>query len=216
MQAATWIVPDAQRVPTRKAYFPPDSRIHPVDAIVIHYTAGADVPLKPRVKTWAEQPIEVNDASTHLVTSRRPIEQPTLQLAPLEARTWHAGGSIFNGVEGVNRFSIGVDFDNVGFLHKSGGTVLDAYGRTYHGPAPFVAEDGELWEPYTEEAVIEVCRIVLMIVDLCDTLHGRPDRITGHENIRSTKRDPGHAFDQFWPVLRNVMNGVFPTGLTHI
>lgn len=211
----TWIVPEAQRAPTRKGYFPPDSRIQPIDAVVIHYTTGADRPLFPRVTAWAEQPVSVNEASTHLVTSRRPLAEPTIQLAPLDARTWHAGGSA-NGFEGVNRYSIGIDFDNVGYLAKKNGAIVDAYGRPYKGPAPFVDADGRLWEPYTDAAIVEVCRLLLMICDLFPQLRGRPDRIVGHEQIKSTKSDPGRAFDQFWPTLRDVTHGKFPNGLTAV
>lgn len=213
---ATWIVPEVQRVPTRKGYFPPDDRIEPLETIVIHYTAGRDAPLRPRVESWAGAPVDVNDASTHLVTSRRPVEQPTLQLAPLDARTWHAGGSILNGRGGVNRRSVGIDFDNLGYLRRAPGGIIDAAGRPYKGPAPFIAENGELWEPYTEPAIVEVCRLVLMICDLFPQFQNNPSAIVGHENIKSTKRDPGRAFDQFWPIVREVTFGRFPTGLTAV
>jgi N-acetyl-anhydromuramyl-L-alanine amidase AmpD len=216
MQAESWIVPEPQRVLTRKGYLPPDSRILPVDTVVIHYTAGADSPLLPRVKAWAEKPAHVNEASTHFVTSRRPSAEPTLQLAPLTARTWHSGGSVFKGAGSVNARSVGVDFDNVGFLQRKNGAVVDSYGRPYKGPAPFVDAAGRLWEPYTEAAVLEVCRLILILIDVFPALAYRPDRITGHENIKATKSDPGRAFDQFWPALRETMNGNFPTGLTAV
>lgn len=209
----TWIVPEAQRVATKKAYFPPDSRIMPLECVVIHYTAGAG-PLKPRVKAWAENP-EV-DSSTHLVISRTPQLEPTLQLAPLTARTWHAGQSAYKGKAGVNKFSLGLDLDNVGFLTKAGAGFVTWASRPYAGPAPFVDSSGRAWEPYTEEAILELCRCVLMLVDLFPILANAPERLTGHENVKRGKSDPGRAFDPFWPIVRNVCNGVFPTGLTEV
>lgn len=214
----TWIVPFAQQLQTRKAYFPPDPRIEPVELLVYHYTAGKDRPMRPQVKAWAEMDVSVNDASTCFVTSRRPSAEPTLQLVPLEARSWHCGGSIWKGRPAVspNRYSIGVDADNVGYLQKKGGKYVDGYGRPYAGPAPFIDSAGEAWEPYPDEQILELCRITLILVDLFPVLQNRPDRLVGHEDIRSTKRDPGRAFDQFWPVLRDITRGKFPTGLTHV
>lgn len=212
----TWIVPENQRIPTAKRYAPPDPRVHPVELIVLHYTVRPDNrPMRDRLAEWAvEQP--QGGASTHCVTSRRPASEPTIQLAPLDCRTWHAGGSEWNERSGVNLFSIGLDFDNVGRLEKRGGVVVDAYGNTYKGPAPFEDAHGGLWEPYRVESVLEVARIVLMLVDMFPLIQNRPDRIVGHEQIRSIKQDPGRAFDQYWPAMRAVLNGVFPTGLTEV
>lgn len=212
-----WLVPTNCRVPTHKQYSASDKRCRPVECVVIHYTAGRDRLLYPRVKRWAQLPTEINDASTHLVISRQPALQPTLQLAGLDCRTWHAGGSVYAGFKGVNAFSIGVDVDNVGWLLRKGGVWCNAYGETYNGPAPYVDSEGVGWEPYRDESVRELLRVIYLLLQEFPHLQSQPQRFVGHENIRTTKRDPGRAFDTVWPMLRDVVcNGQLPTGLMEV
>jgi len=208
-----WIVPASDRVPTKKGYFLGDSRISELECAVIHYTAGVGT-LRPRIAAWAANS-EVQ-SSTHLAISRTPSRESTLQLAPLTARTWHAGASVYRGRPGVNRFSVGVDLDNVGFLTKTGSGFNTWAGNTYRGPAPFVDATGKPWEPYTEETILELCRVIGILLDRFPILRNAPERLTGHENIKQGKSDPGRAFDQHWPTVRGVCSGVSPKGLSQV
>ena len=211
----TWIVPDAQIIRTKKAYYPPSTDVLPLEGIIVHYTAGADLPLFPRVKRWVETPASVNTASTCIVVARNPELNPTLQLTPLEARAWHAGGSVLpNGQNKVNHRTLGVDFDNVGYLHAIKGKWFDAANRPYSGPKPFVDSKGEAWEPYQERAVLEMCRVLLMLGDLEPRL--RNGFLLGHEDIRRTKRDPGPALEPYESALLGALRGSFPTGLVEV
>ena len=198
----TW-VPGCVRVPTLKMYPAISSKTRPVDLLLMHYTAGRDAPMLPRVRSWAEDGKRVS--STHIVVSRNPKLQPTVQLAPLEARTWHAGPkAVWRGSKGVNARSIGVDGDNLGYLHTNGGRFYDAYDRPYKGPKPFIDAHGVAWEPYTEECVIELCRVVKFIAEVYPVLRTDSDRVCGHEDVVSTKRDPGPAFP--WEFVRKALS----------
>jgi N-acetylmuramoyl-L-alanine amidase len=186
------------RIPTNKVYGPTSAeKIKPVQMIVMHYTASPDTPLYPKLRAWAS-----NDtmSSTHIVIARNPKLEPTAQMAPLSSRTFHAGRSTWRGVGGVNNKSIGVDMDNVGYLTKEGDKFYNAYGGLYKGPAPFLDGNGTYWEPYTDEAVKELLRIVALLVNAFPILKSPQDRIVGHSDVKSTKVDPGSAFP--WQSVR--------------
>lgn len=218
----TWLVPESQRLPTVKGYFPPDSRIKPVEFVLCHYTANynGSRALYSRVRDWAS---DNRQSSTHILIARDPRKEPTLQMMPLEARSWHGGGktSRWHG-KTVNERSLGVDADNGGYLVKRGSAYFyptqDDKGEpvfvSYHGPAPLTDTTGRLWEPYTDECVLEFCRVVLMLGDLHSHLRQQPDSLLGHQHVTPTKSDPGPAFP--WEVIKRAWQGTFPTGLTQV
>ena len=76
--------------------------------LVIHYTAAASA---QRAVEWLTN-INSN-ASAHLVISR---EGEITQLVPFDTVAWHAGASSWEGLEGLNKYSIGVELDNAGRL----------------------------------------------------------------------------------------------------
>ena len=99
-------------------------RLEGPDMIVLHYTAGvsaassADYLVRPEVK-----------ASAHLVIGR---DGRIFQLVPFHVEAWHAGRSRYTGREGLNRFSIGIELDNLGRLQpdsRPGGSVRGLFGR---------------------------------------------------------------------------------------
>lgn len=201
-----WIVDAVNRLSTNKKYSSTDRRVKPLNALVYHYTAGPDRPMRSKVEAWLKSPTAV---STHFMISRRPSKEPTLQIAPLEDRTWHAGGSTWKGLTGINFMSIGIDLDNVGFLHKKNGIWLDAYENRYTGPTPFIDQKGVGWEPYTDESIVEACRITDLICQNFPVFRSNVDHLIGHEDIMSTKRDPGPAFP--WKLIRETAKtGVYP------
>lgn len=126
----------------------------------------------------------------------------------------------------TNMLLVGVDLDNYGFLQKIGGQwCFRRYGfnrpsdvnhkwepgdRVFTGPV-FVDDNGCGWEAYTQESIAELHRVVTYIkphLHLPELTPGYPvakAAIVGHENIRSTKSDPGRAFDQFWPGVRSLL-----------
>lgn len=193
-----WIVDEVNRLATDKKYLSGDRRVKPLNALVYHYTAGTDRPMRPRVETWLKSPRAV---STHFMISRCPSKDPTLQLAALEERTWHAGGAKWHGLTGINFMSIGIDLDNLGFLSKKSGMWRDSYENRYKGPTPFIDEKGVGWEPYTDESITEACRVTDLICQNYPLFRLRADHLIGHEDIVPTKRDPGPAFP--WDLIRS-------------
>ena len=55
--------------------------------------------------------------SAHLVIAR---SGQILQLLPFNVKAWHAGYSSLEGRQNVNNFSIGIELDNAGPLHRRG------------------------------------------------------------------------------------------------
>ena len=96
-------------------------RLEGPDMIVLHYTAGvsaassADYLVRPEVK-----------ASAHLVIGR---DGRIFQLVPFHVEAWHAGRSRYTGREGLNRFSIGIELDNLGRLAWTAGRFVAECGR---------------------------------------------------------------------------------------
>jgi len=89
-----WLVDEGSRESSPYVYPAGDRRVRPIDLAVIHWTAspyqqrgpmGADY---PRIRSWGRG--ERGQTSTHFTVMR---DGRVLQLAPLSARCWHAGGS---------------------------------------------------------------------------------------------------------------------------
>jgi N-acetylmuramoyl-L-alanine amidase len=119
------------------------------EGIVVHDTAGrldGDTSV-----SWFLNPAA--KASAHLVVHR---DGNTTQLAPLDAKCWHAGTSSLNGRAGVNGFSIGIEIVNPGKLTPLGnGRYKSWFGEVYG--------DGEYDMHYTEEQIDAVSQISLAL-----------------------------------------------------
>jgi N-acetyl-anhydromuramyl-L-alanine amidase AmpD len=229
--AGTWLVSPERRAltPHRNAARP--ARPFRVDLVVVHYTAtphragtahrGSDF---ARQMAWLRG--ERGKTSTHLDVLRDGV---ALQGAPLEDRTWHAGGSVWTAPDGtkppfVNHASIGLDLDNVGRLYETPGGLVDSYewdrmhtapgetkpnrrrrpvhrARTFHTGPTWQAPAGTWWEAYTVPQIRATLRLVAELRDLYPQL-ADVRRWVGHEHIRATKSDPGPAFP--WGLLRAV------------
>ena len=129
---------------------------------------------------------------------------------------WHCGGSSWPAggpwKDRTNEASIGVDLDNYGFLQLCGGvwcyrregfsspSPRDFPQRSGDKPFPrpvFVDSDGCGWEAYPEAQVVELVKVLKLVWP-----QTQQRGLVGHEDIRSTKSDPGRSFDQWWPVVR--------------
>ncbi len=158
------------------------------DTIVIHYTATAtarqavDALSNPRVK-----------ASAHVVIDR---DGTVTQLLPFDTVAWHAGESRHLERTRLNKYSIGIEIVNAGWLRKSGEIFLAQSGREYtreeviyavhrNSDVPYV-----YWHKYTEEQLRvteEVCALLIGAYPV--------KWIVGHEEIApERKQDPGPAF----------------------
>ena len=199
-----------EKFDTRYKYKSSDRRVKELDLVVLHYTAspysaahgGSN---RKRIRRWMEG--KGRKSSTHFTVLRN---GDILQSADLDERTWHSGGSQLTSpsgetLKGINFRSIGIDFDNVGMLYKVDGGFVDSYAYAalkskpgkkpsyYKGPTPLKAEDGSYWEPYSDASIEAMKELLSYIADEFPIIRNEPWRLTGHENIRRTKSDPGPA-----------------------
>lgn len=155
--------------------------------LVMHFTAGRGAQASV---SWLTNP--ASSASAHLVISR---DGDITQLVPFNRKAWHAGHSHWEGISGLNAFSIGIELDNAGRLTRQGSAWQAWFGAQYdasevmeaqhkHGGAPCG------WHRYTQpqlDAALEVAALLVKKYGLRDVI--------GHDDIApGRKTDPGPAF----------------------
>jgi N-acetyl-anhydromuramyl-L-alanine amidase AmpD len=187
--------------------------------VVIHYTGGGNGRALAR---WLAGP----DArvSAHLLNCR---DGHVIQQVAFENEAWHAGEKNSMGFwkgepqpENVNRFTIGIENSNYGWLIKGidgkfyvkrraadGGWRA---GRRYRGPHPIMAKDhtgvDRYWEPYTDAVVAANVEELKLIVDQNPDIT-RLD-VGGHSDVSPHRKfDPGPLFP--WSY---VLDEVFGSG----
>ena len=167
------------------------------DTIIIHYTAGpsgqATVNLFKRPNT---------KVSAHLVIHE---DGTATQMVDFNLRANHAGRSSFDGREGFNKYSIGIEISNPGYLVKN--PKGDGYVTWWEAekdnpkvvPDELVVEADHRnagnvamrhWHKYADEQINTV-------KEICKTLKADYDikYILGHEEIApQRKMDPGPAY----------------------
>jgi N-acetylmuramoyl-L-alanine amidase len=154
---------------------------------VFHYTAGKSATSSIN---WLTNP--ESRASAHLVVAR---DGTITQLAPFNVKTWHAGLSHWDGLSGLNGYSIGIEIDNAGPLKKVGDKYQAWFGTLYAENQVVYAkhrldDQSRWWHAYTEvqiQRALELAQLLVRHYDLKD--------VVGHEDIApDRKRDPGPAF----------------------
>ena len=110
--------------------------------------------------------------------------------------TWHAGRSSWNGRDGLNKYSIGIELDNAGELTDNGnGKFVSWFNRAYSSDDVFSGTHRNrttpsFWHAFTEEQLdktFDVCELIYEHYDIKD--------IVGHEEIAPARKlDPGPAF----------------------
>lgn len=161
-------------------------RISP-EYLVIHYTAGRSG--QSSVNHFKNAAAK---ASAHLVIDR---SGQVWQLVPFDRAAWHAGASRWDGRNGVNDFSIGIEIDNAGKLQKVGSEYQAWFGARYaesdviHAVHQH-AHEKEYWHAYTEPQLA----VLLDIATLLFATYNLRD-IVGHDDISPGRKvDPGPAF----------------------
>jgi len=168
--------------------------------VVLHYTAGGsgaksrDYMMKSPSKKGGGGG-KKRYASAHAVVDR---DGSAWQIVPFNLKARHAGTSKWKGVTSLNRYSVGIEIANYGWLDKQGDGRFSRRGQTpIFEPGDVVlgtmpgSSDIRGWEPYPEPqlAVVE---------DLVTTLLGKYPTITevvGHQEIAPGRKfDPGPAF----------------------
>ncbi|TDQ77465.1 N-acetylmuramoyl-L-alanine amidase [Sphingobacterium yanglingense] len=155
--------------------------------IIIHFTAGSSATSSIN---WFKNPNA--RASAHIVIAR---DGTITQLVDFNQKAWHAGQSQWANFRGFNDFSIGIELDNPGRLHKVGNRYLSWFKQEY--PIENVVEarhkhesTPSFWYEYTQEQ-IEAC------FELCQTLTKKYNIqiVLGHDDIAPYRKDdPGPLF----------------------
>ena len=155
------------------------------EMIILHYTAGRDAMssakflVRPEVK-----------ASTHLVIGR---DGQVIQLVPFNIEAWHAGKSSYKGRSELNRYSIGIELDNLGKLRFSGDLFVAECGRVVLPDEVYTDCSGDhptCWHRYTERQI----RVLQEICSLLEETYPIRD-VVGHSVITPRKIDPGPALE---------------------
>jgi N-acetylmuramoyl-L-alanine amidase len=155
--------------------------------VVMHFTAGRGF---ENSVSWLTDPDA--EASAHIVIGRK---GQIVQLVPFDKQAWHAGKSQWNGLEKMNKYSIGIELDNAGQLRKQGKNWVTWFGTRIPEKEVIVATHKHEsavtgWHAYTEAQIaksIEVVKSICKYYPIKDIL--------GHEDIApDRKNDPGPAF----------------------
>ena len=176
---------------------------------VFHYTAGGD---GRKTADWLCNDTTAN-RSAHFLGFR---DGDGVQMCGLDKSAWHAGKSKWQykgkWKYGCNRFTIGIELANHGYLSRSSSTGEFWYecgGQMfkYRGEPPVRArltyrnatEDGRdmefegWWERYQDRQIDWLKRLMMNLAEA-----GYPIRPVGHEEIAEPfgfrKRDPGPLF----------------------
>lgn len=124
------------------------------------------------------------------------------QLSELDCVCWHAGKSAWKGRTFLNKFSIGIEHTNLGFMKKVEGrwmTGATGFQGTYKGdPAGVVVAAHKNdpahvmgWEPYPEVQIAASLKLSAWLVKTFPTIK----EILGHDDISpGRKSDPGPAY----------------------
>lgn len=160
------------------------SRLDYPDMILLHYTAGSNALSSAHYLARAD-----TDASAHLVVAR---DGGIIQLLPFDTVAWHAGRSAYEGRRDLNRYSIGIEMDNAGQLHRREGRFYSWFNREYMPDEVYTdCENGRAcyWHRYTDiqlQTVYALCNLLV---------RAYPIRyILGHSEVTDRKLDPGPAF----------------------
>ncbi len=156
--------------------------------LVVHYTAGAS----------AESSIDwltsrAARASAHIVVGR---DGGVTQLVAFDRQAWHAGRSEWQGLEGLNAHSFGIELDNGGPLQqRADGVWYTPFGLRISDEDVTLAphrSGGPVrgWHTYSTEQLMVAADVASLLV----RHFGLLDAI-GHDDIApGRKRDPGPAF----------------------
>lgn len=155
--------------------------------LVMHFTAGSSA---QESIDWLVNPKA--KASAHVVIGR---DGKITQLVPFNKVAWHAGASRWEGIEGLNRHSIGIELDNAGRLVRKGGKWQAWFGGSFKDADVMEAvhkneSTSSGWHVYTPEQIEAAAELAALLVDQYDL-----QDVIGHDDISPGRKfDPGPAF----------------------
>ncbi len=143
--------------------------------LVMHFTAGRSA--IESVEWLASRKAK---ASAHVVIGR---DGSITQLVPFDRVAWHAGASSWEGLEGLNNYSLGIELDNAGRLTRQGEHWRAWFGGTYDDSEVIQAvhkHETSLcgWHDYTPAQIDAALQVAGLLVDK----YALRD-VVGHEDI---------------------------------
>ncbi len=154
------------------------------EAIIIHYTASSNA---VAAAEYLANPKK--NVSAHIVIARNGSIH---QIVPFNIQAWHAGRSNLGHLINLNRYSIGIELDNAGKLHKENDQYVSWFGKIYEPDEVHIHNPGPA-ETYWHKFQVEQLHA---LVELIKSLKEQYDikTILGHNDITKRKVDPGPAF----------------------
>ncbi|ASV44592.1 N-acetylmuramoyl-L-alanine amidase [Agrobacterium phage Atu_ph04] len=165
--------------------------------VVVHYTAGEN--FDSDVRQLSSSPAKV---SCHVVIGRN---GQVAQIGSFDDIQWHAGVSQWDGINGLNSYSIGIELTNPGWLvcldkhlpinerTKDGVRYQSASGRIYtqglvFAKNPNVGSEIYGWVPYTTEQLTALREVIVALKQGFNSIR----EVVGHEQIAPKRKvDPG-------------------------
>jgi N-acetylmuramoyl-L-alanine amidase len=156
--------------------------------LVMHFTAATTA--KSSINWFLNKDAK---ASAHLLIDS---DGSISQFAPFDVITWHAGKSQWNGLDGLNQYSIGIEIVNGGRLRKSGNSWICPVDMKVVPEDDIVQAkhkneaQPDHWHEYTPEQIEAAIQISTLLVKI----YGLKD-VIGHDDISPLRKsDPGPAF----------------------
>ncbi len=155
--------------------------------LVVHYTAGGS--LESTIQ-WFKNPNA--KASAHIVIGR---DGEIVQMVPFNQRAWHAGRSSWNGIQGLNEHSIGIELDNGGRLKGGPGLWTTWFDMLIDDHEVLIATHrNELlqsaWHKFPKAQIDALIEVAIAIVNKYNI-----KEVLGHDDISPHRKvDPGPAF----------------------
>lgn len=162
------------------------------DMIILHGTDGANAMSSAHYLARRDTSV-----SAHVVVSRT---AEVIQILPFNVRAWHAGVSSYAGRKQLNDYSIGIEIDNAGQLHRRHGRFFTWFNKEIMPDQVFcMVEKGKAsyWHRYTREQIARVEELCLLLAR-----HYPVKYLLRHSDVTTRKVDPGPAFP-FDEVLRS-------------
>lgn len=158
--------------------------------VVVHYTAMPDI---DQVERWLCSP--ASQVSAHLIVGQ---DGTVRQIVPFDRVAWHAGRSRWQGIEGLNQCSIGIELMNVGWLDRfePAGCTRDDLDFCLPLDAVTVARHGNggalrAWQRFPEAQLQALDKLIAALKEEYPAI----TEVLGHDEIApDRKEDPGPAF----------------------
>jgi N-acetylmuramoyl-L-alanine amidase len=158
------------------------------DTVVLHYTASNNI--NSDIRTLYES---TKEASVQFLID---TDGKVYQLMPANRIAWHAGKSRLGNRTGMNKYSIGIEIVNPGYLvQKSDGSLATWYNEPVKPENAIKLQHKNenferFWHIYTHKQIDSV-------KELCQALYEayNINNIVGHDDVSpGRKQDPGPAF----------------------